>query len=120
MDSSKPTKPTPARRKNPPNAAKPPPPSMPADPPAEGPIDGPPAKTGTSRRGFASLDPERHHEVSKRGGQRSQQQPEVQAARFSPERAKIAGRKGGLAVSSDRDHMVRIAQQSVAKRRGKT
>ncbi|MFC3712662.1 general stress protein [Sphingoaurantiacus capsulatus] len=54
-----------------------------------------------SARGFGSMDPDRHREVSRRGGQISR----GGGFAANPELAREAGRKGGLAGSHrlDRD-----------------
>jgi len=49
----------------------------------------------TSNRGFASMDPDRHREVSRRGGQVSR----GGGFAANPALAREAGRKGGLAGS---------------------
>ncbi|KAH8742620.1 conidiation-specific protein 10 [Diaporthe sp. PMI_573] len=50
----------------------------------------------TSNRGFASMDPDKHHEIASKGGQAS-------SGSFEPgsEKAREAGRNGGLATGSD-------------------
>lgn len=64
-------------------------------------------KTKTHKpRGFAAMDPERQREIASRGGKAAQKQGN--AYEFSSEEAREAGRKGGLAVSQDREHMSRI------------
>lgn len=55
-----------------------------------------PRKTGdTSRRGFASMDPERVREIASMGGKATA--PEKRSFSRSRELAAVAGRKGGLA-----------------------
>jgi len=49
----------------------------------------------TSTRGFGSMDPDRHREVSRRGGQISR----GGGFAANPDLAREAGRKGGLAGS---------------------
>lgn len=63
-------------------------------------------KSGISRRGFASMTPERRKEIARMGG-KSAHALGV-AHRFTVEEARAAGRKGGLAVSADLQHMSRI------------
>jgi general stress protein YciG len=53
-----------------------------------------------STRGFASMDPERHREVSRRGGQTSR----GGGFAANPALAREAGRKGGQASSRTSDH----------------
>jgi len=58
------------------------------------------AKDGKSRRGFASMSPEKRREIASKGGQSVA--PENRS--FSKDRtlAARAGRKGGMAVESDK------------------
>jgi general stress protein YciG len=53
-------------------------------------------KTGTSNRGFASMDAQRQREIASKGGQAAHAQGK--AHEFSSEEARIAGRKGGEAA----------------------
>ncbi len=48
---------------------------------------------GTSRRGFASMDPEKQREIARKGGRASHEKGT--AHEFTPEEAREAGRKGG-------------------------
>lgn len=59
-----------------------------------------------SRKGFASMDPERRREVARRGGQTTHRLGK--AHQFTPEQARAAGKKGGRSVSRDRAHMAEI------------
>src|SRR5437660_2726238 len=52
--------------------------------------------TGKSRRGFASMDPEKRREIASKGGKAAHAQGS--AHEFTPEEARIAGRKGGEAA----------------------
>ncbi len=52
-------------------------------------------KSKTSRRGFASMDREKQREIASKGGRMAHQKGT--AHEFTPEEARIAGRKGGLA-----------------------
>jgi len=82
-----------------------------------------------SRKGFASMDPERVKEIASQGGKASA--ASGRAHRFTPEEARRAGalggrvvstrpggrehmaaigQRGGIAVSSDREHMREIAR----------
>lgn len=56
------------------------------------------AQNGTSRRGFASMDQDRVREIASRGGKAAHQRGT--AHEFTPEEAREAGRKGGLARGS--------------------
>jgi general stress protein YciG len=51
------------------------------------------AETRVSRRGFASMDPAYRKEVSRRGGKKAQNLGV--GHRFTPDEARLAGRKGG-------------------------
>ncbi len=61
-----------------------------------------------SRRGFASWDPEKLRDVSRRGGRAAHQSGKTR--QYTSEEARQAGRKGGQVVSRDREHMVRIGR----------
>lgn len=52
-----------------------------------------PKSSGTSKRGFASMDPEKQREIARKGGQASHEKGT--AHEFTPEEAREAGRKGG-------------------------
>lgn len=52
--------------------------------------------TGKSRRGFASMDPEKRREIASKGGKAAHAQGS--AHEFTPEEARVAGRKGGEAA----------------------
>lgn len=54
----------------------------------------------SSTRGFGSMDPDRHREVSRRGGQVSR----GGGFAANPALAREAGRKGGLAHTRSTDH----------------
>ena len=66
-------------------------------------------KKGTSNRGFASMDPQRQREIASAGGRAAHAQGV--AHEFTPEEARAAGRKGGEAVSRDREHMRQIGRK---------
>jgi len=51
----------------------------------------------TSRRGFASMDPEKQRDIASRGGKAAHEKGT--AHEFTPDEAREAGRKGGLARS---------------------
>ncbi len=67
----------------------------------------------TSKRGFASMDPEKRRMISRKGGQAAH--AKGAAHEFTPEEARVAGRKGGQAVSRDRLHMARIGRRGGLK-----
>lgn len=64
---------------------------------------------GTSNRGFASMDPEKQREIASKGGKAAHEQGT--AHEFTSEEAREAGRKGGEAVSRDRQHMAEIGRK---------
>lgn len=66
----------------------------------------PPAR---SRRGFASMDREKHRQIAKMGGQAAHARGA--AHEFDSAEAVIAGRKGGLSISQNREHMAAIGQR---------
>ena len=55
------------------------------------------------------MDPERQREIARLGGRTAHQRQ--RAHRFTSEEARAAGRKGGQAVSQDRDHMAEIGRR---------
>lgn len=59
-------------------------------------------------RGFRSLSEERMREIASMGGHASQNSGH--AHRWTAEEAAAAGRKGGAAVATDREHMARIGR----------
>ncbi len=65
--------------------------------------------TGTSKRGFASMDPQRKREIASQGGRAAHEKGT--AHEFSPEEARAAGRKGGEVVSRNREHMASIGRK---------
>lgn len=69
----------------------------------------PPKAKGTSLRGFASMDPAQQRAIASKGGRAAHAQGT--AHEFTPEEARIAGRKGGEAVSQDRRHMAEIGAE---------
>lgn len=62
--------------------------------------------TGRSRRGFAAMDERKQREIASMGGRAAHRSGN--AHEFTPEEARAAGRKGGEAVSRNRDHMAEI------------
>ena len=62
-----------------------------------------------SRRGFASMDPEKRREISSKGGKAAHEKGT--AHQFSSDEAREAGRKGGLRVSADPKHMAEIGRK---------
>ena len=61
-----------------------------------------------SNRGFASMDNAKQREIASKGGKAAHAQG--RAHEFTPDEARVAGRKGGEAVSRDRAHMAAIGR----------
>lgn len=61
-----------------------------------------------SNRGFASMDREKQKQIASKGGKAAHAQG--RAHEFTPDEARTAGRKGGEAVSRDREHMAAIGR----------
>ena len=59
-------------------------------------------QTAKSKRGFASMDPEKQREFARQGGLKAH--ANGTAHRFSKEEAKEAGRKGGLRAGKGRSN----------------
>jgi general stress protein YciG len=64
---------------------------------------------GKSRRGFASMDEARQREIASKGGRAAH--AKGTAHEFDSSEARAAGRKGGEAVSRNRDHMAAIGRK---------
>jgi general stress protein YciG len=60
-------------------------------------------------RGFAAMDQQKQREIARRGGRAAHQRGT--AHEFTAEEAAAAGRKGGQAVSRNREHMARIGRK---------
>lgn len=65
-------------------------------------------KTPKKPRGFAAMDVEKQRMIASKGGKIAHQRGH--AHEFTPEEAREAGRKGGVAVSRDRKHMAAIGK----------
>lgn len=65
--------------------------------------------TGKSKRGFASMDPDRQKEIASKGGRAAH--AKGTAHEWSRDEARAAGRKGGVIVSRDREHMSAIGRE---------
>ena len=63
----------------------------------------------TSKRGFASMDPNKQREIASKGGRAAH--AKGTAHEFTSDEARVAGRKGGEAVSRDRAHMAAIGRE---------
>ena len=66
-------------------------------------------KAQKSKRGFASMDPDKQRAIASKGGKAAHEKGT--AHEFTPEEAREAGRKGGEAVSQDREHMSEIGRK---------
>jgi general stress protein YciG len=55
-----------------------------------------------ARKGFASMDEKRQHEIASKGGK---------AVSKNREHMSQIGKKGGVTVSKDRDHMAEIGRK---------
>ncbi len=64
--------------------------------------------TKKSNRGFASMDRSKQREIASKGGRAAHEKGT--AHQFSADEAREAGRKGGGAVSQDRQHMAEIGR----------
>lgn len=65
--------------------------------------------SGTSNRGFAAMDPAKQKEIASKGGKAAH--AKGTAHEFTPDEARVAGKKGGEVVSRDRDHMAKIGRE---------
>jgi hypothetical protein len=65
--------------------------------------------SGTSNRGFASMDEQRQREIASEGGRAAH--ASGNAHEFTSEEARKAGQKGGQAVSENREHMAAIGRR---------
>src|SRR5215210_7828073 len=63
----------------------------------------------TSKRGFASMDASKQREIASKGGRAAH--AKGTAHEFTTDEARVAGRKGGEAVSRDRAHMAAIGRE---------
>ena len=62
-----------------------------------------------SNRGFASMDASRQREIASKGGRAAH--AKGTAHEWSSDEARVAGQKGGIAVSRDRAHMAAIGRE---------
>lgn len=63
---------------------------------------------GSSNRGFAAMDPTKQKKIASLGGKRAHEKGT--AHQFTSQEAQAAGKKGGIAVSQDREHMKTIGR----------
>lgn len=67
------------------------------------------------RRGFAIMDPVRQREIAAKGGRSAH--VKGTAHEFDVTEAREAGRKGGMSVSRNREHMAAIGRKGGQARR---
>ena len=67
----------------------------------------------TSRRGFASMDPDKQRTIASKGGKAAH--AKGTAHEFTSEEAREAGRRGGMVVSQNREHMAAIGREGGKK-----
>jgi general stress protein YciG len=72
---------------------------------------------GMPKRGFAALDPEKQKEIARLGGKAAHAQGK--AHEFTSEEARVAGKKGGEAVSRNSEHMRTIGRMGGRAQRRK-
>ncbi|MBH1635042.1 general stress protein [Stenotrophomonas maltophilia] len=72
----------------------------------------------SSNRGFASMDQAKQREIAAKGGRAAH--ASGNAHEFSPAEARVAGRKGGEAISRDRQHMAAIGREGGHARHANT
>jgi general stress protein YciG/hemerythrin-like domain-containing protein len=76
---------------------------------------------GRSKRGFAAMSPQQQREIARRGGQAAHKKGT--AHEFTSDEARIAGHKGGRALSKNRQYMSEIGRkggQSAGQRETKS
>jgi uncharacterized protein len=73
-------------------------------------------KSGTSNRGFASMDPQRQREIASEGGRAAHEKGT--AHEFTSEEAREAGRKGGQARSANRRNAMNGSQNGSSNQSG--
>ncbi len=67
------------------------------------------APHGTQNRGFASMDEEKQRAIAAKGGRAAH--ASGNAHEFNSAEARFAGRKGGEAISRNRQHMAAIGRE---------
>jgi hypothetical protein len=72
------------------------------------------SQTKKDRRGFASMDQAKQKEIASRGGKAAHEKGT--AHEFTSEEAREAGRKGGVKVSQNREHMSQIGRKGGERR----
>ncbi len=72
---------------------------------------------GTRTRGFASMSTDKQKEIARKGGQAAHARGT--AHEFTSDEARAAGRKGGEAVSANRNHMAEIGRMGGRRSAGR-
>jgi hypothetical protein len=72
------------------------------------------AQDKKDRRGFASMDEAKQKEIASKGGKAAHEKGT--AHEFTSEEAREAGRKGGVKVSQNREHMSLIGRKGGERR----
>jgi general stress protein YciG len=67
-----------------------------------------------NERGFAAMDREKQRRIASKGGKAAHEKGT--AHEFTPEEARVAGRKGGEVVSRNRAHMAEIGRRGAEAR----
>jgi uncharacterized protein len=70
-----------------------------------------------SKRGFGSMDPDKHREIARKGGLTAHAKGKGHT--FTSEEARAAGRKGGATTSQNREHMKSLGQRGGVARAAK-
>lgn len=72
------------------------------------------ARNSENKRGFAAMDEELQRRIASEGGRAAHEKGT--AHEFTPEEARVAGRKGGEIVSQNREHMAEIGRKGAEAR----
>lgn len=67
------------------------------------------ASATAQKRGFAAMNQQLQRAIASKGGQAAHQKGT--AHEFDSKEARLAGQKGGMAVSRDREHMAEIGRK---------
>ncbi|WP_438044363.1 KGG domain-containing protein [Sorangium sp. So ce128] len=71
-------------------------------------------QTSESKRGFAAMNADQQRQIASQGGKAAHEKGT--AHEFTSEEARAAGRKGGEAVSQNREHMAEIGRKGAEAR----
>ncbi len=74
-----------------------------------GPESGERSHRHLDQRGFAAMDEGKQRQIASKGGKAAHEKGT--AHEFTPEEARLAGKKGGEAVSKNRQHMAEIGRK---------